>query len=188
MFERWRRYAAQWMASRDRPCCRHGGNLEIIQDLKASAAGNRRSGGDKRPFRGPGASCGLPKCRSARRSTCSRKSEAKRRARTTLFPLLAACGSACCLVSRDRYQQSCACGQLDRGAPALQEEADVILADELERRIKPKGLAVIVKVRHQCMIWRGVRETETTMVTSIMRGGFRDSKMLRSEFLALIKD
>ncbi|UPK34386.1 GTP cyclohydrolase I [Bradyrhizobium sp. 186] len=63
-----------------------------------------------------------------------------------------------------------------------------MLADELERRIKPKGLAVIVKARHQCMIWRGVRETETTMVTSIMRGGFRDSKMLRSEFLALIKD
>lgn len=26
---------------------------------------------------GQGASCGLPKCRSARRSTCSRKSEAK---------------------------------------------------------------------------------------------------------------
>ncbi|MCK1719861.1 hypothetical protein [Bradyrhizobium sp. 141] len=53
-FERWRRYAAQWMAPRDRPYCRHGGNLEIIQDLKASAAGNRRSGGDKRPFRRPG--------------------------------------------------------------------------------------------------------------------------------------
>lgn len=66
---------------RDRPYCRHGGNLEIIQDLKPSAAGNRRSGGDKRPFRRPGASCGLPKCRSARRSTCSRKSEAKRPAR-----------------------------------------------------------------------------------------------------------
>ncbi|MCK1741082.1 GTP cyclohydrolase I [Bradyrhizobium sp. 139] len=49
-------------------------------------------------------------------------------------------------------------------------------------------MALIIKVRHQWVIWRGVRETETTMVTSIMRGGFRDSKMLRSKFLALIKD
>ncbi|MCK1406880.1 GTP cyclohydrolase I [Bradyrhizobium sp. 76] len=69
----------------------------------------------------------------------------------------------------DRYQQSCACGQLDHGAPAIQEEADIMLADELERRINPNGLAVIVTARHQCVIWRGVRETETTMVTSIMR-------------------
>ncbi|MCK1339745.1 GTP cyclohydrolase I [Bradyrhizobium sp. 38] len=44
----------------------------------------------------------------------------------------------------------------------------IMLADELERHINPKGLAVMVMARHQC-VWRGVRETETTMVTSIMR-------------------
>ncbi|MCK1454662.1 GTP cyclohydrolase I [Bradyrhizobium sp. 35] len=44
-----------------------------------------------------------------------------------------------------------------------------MLADKLERRINPRGLAVIVTARHQCVIWRGVRETGTTMVTSIMR-------------------
>ncbi|WP_084804115.1 MULTISPECIES: GTP cyclohydrolase I [unclassified Bradyrhizobium] len=49
-------------------------------------------------------------------------------------------------------------------------------------------MAVIVKAQYQYMMSRDIRETETTMVTSIMRGGFRDSKMLRSEVLALIKD
>lgn len=72
--------------------------------------------------------------------------------------------------------------------PHIQEEAAVMLADELERRIIPKGLAVIVRAQHQCMIWRGVRETETIMITSIMRGAFRDDRTLRAEFMALIKD
>ncbi|WP_084299251.1 GTP cyclohydrolase I [Bradyrhizobium sp. WSM1743] len=72
--------------------------------------------------------------------------------------------------------------------PHIQEEAAVMLADELERRIQPKGLAVIVRAQHQCMIWRGVRETDTIMITNIMRGAFRDDRTLRSEFMALIKD
>lgn len=45
------------------------------------AAGNRRSGGDKRPFRRQGHHADCRKCRSARRSTCSGESEAKRPAR-----------------------------------------------------------------------------------------------------------
>ncbi|MGN8544671.1 GTP cyclohydrolase I [Bradyrhizobium sp. C9] len=72
--------------------------------------------------------------------------------------------------------------------PHIQEEAAVMLADELERRILPKGLAVIVRAQHQCMIWRGVRETDTTMKISIMRGDFRDDRTLRNEFTVLIKD
>ncbi|KRQ03849.1 GTP cyclohydrolase I [Bradyrhizobium manausense] len=72
--------------------------------------------------------------------------------------------------------------------PHIQEEAAVMLADELERRILPKGLAVIVRMQHQCMIWRGVREDDTIMITSIMRGAFRDDRTLRSEFMTLVKD
>lgn len=72
--------------------------------------------------------------------------------------------------------------------PHLQEEATFMLADELEGRLKPKGLAVVLKAQHQCMVWRGVRETQTIMTTSIMRGAFRDSKAMRSEFMAQIRD
>lgn len=63
-----------------------------------------------------------------------------------------------------------------------------MLADEREGRLKPKGVAIVLKAQHQCMIWRGVWETGTIMTTSIMRGAFRDSKAMRSEFMAQIKD
>ena len=71
--------------------------------------------------------------------------------------------------------------------PQIQEEATVQLADEIERLIKPKALAVIVKASHLCMTWRGVRESNTSMTTSVMRGLFMESDGARAEFLSLIK-
>lgn len=56
----------------------------------------------------------------------------------------------------DRYQQRCACGQLDRGVPAIQEEAYYV-GRRARGHINPKGLAVMVAARHQC-VWRGARE------------------------------
>jgi len=71
--------------------------------------------------------------------------------------------------------------------PQIQEEATVQLADEIERLIQPKALAVVVKASHLCMTWRGVRESETSMTTSVMRGAFRDSDAARQEFFSIIK-
>lgn len=70
--------------------------------------------------------------------------------------------------------------------PHIQEEAVMILADEIERLVKPEGLIVIVKAQHYCMKWRGVREPETNMVTSVVRGEFRDKPHMKAEFLQLI--
>jgi GTP cyclohydrolase I len=53
--------------------------------------------------------------------------------------------------------------------------------------IQPKGLAVVIEATHQCMTWRGVKESETKMTSSIMRGVFRDDANARAEFLRLIK-
>lgn len=69
--------------------------------------------------------------------------------------------------------------------PQIQEEATIQLADELEELIKPKGLAVIVEAQHNCMIMRGVKETETVMTTSVMRGELRNPTT-KQEFLSLI--
>jgi GTP cyclohydrolase IA len=71
--------------------------------------------------------------------------------------------------------------------PQIQEEAAVQLADEIEKAIKPRGLAIVVKATHTCMTWRGVRERDTTMTTSVMRGLLRDNTAARSEFLTLIQ-
>jgi GTP cyclohydrolase I len=71
--------------------------------------------------------------------------------------------------------------------PQIQEESTVQLADIIEKMIKPKGLAVVVEATHQCMTWRGVRESETRMTTSVMRGVFLDKPECRAEFFRLIK-
>lgn len=70
--------------------------------------------------------------------------------------------------------------------PHIQEEAVMILADEIERLVNPAGLIVIVKAQHYCMKWRGVKEPDTSMVTSVVRGEFRDKPHMKSEFLQLI--
>tara|TARA_B100000214_G_scaffold374997_1_gene359548 strand:- start:8938 stop:9612 length:675 start_codon:yes stop_codon:yes gene_type:complete len=67
--------------------------------------------------------------------------------------------------------------------PQIQEEAAIQLADTIEKLIKPLGLAVIIKAQHQCMTWRGVKDNETEMVTSVMRGIFRDQSEARSELM-----
>jgi GTP cyclohydrolase I len=71
--------------------------------------------------------------------------------------------------------------------PQIQEESTVQLADEIEKRINPKALAVVVKAQHMCMSWRGVRDTGSSMTTSVMRGLFRDDIAAREEFLSIIK-
>lgn len=70
--------------------------------------------------------------------------------------------------------------------PHIQEEAVMILADEIERLVNPAGVIVIVQAQHYCMKWRGVREPETKMVTSVVRGEFRDDPHMKAEFLQLI--
>lgn len=71
--------------------------------------------------------------------------------------------------------------------PQIQEEAVVMLADELERRIKPDGLTVVMEADHFCMHWRGVKDEESVMTNSVMRGAFLGNDALRREFLSLRK-
>ena len=70
--------------------------------------------------------------------------------------------------------------------PQIQEEAVVQLSDLLFNKMKPDGLAVVMKADHFCMQWRGVKDMDSKMINSVMRGSFlRNSDLLR-EFLALI--
>lgn len=71
--------------------------------------------------------------------------------------------------------------------PQIQEEATIQLANLIENLIHPEGLALVVKARHLCMTWRGVEEHSTMMVTSEMRGVFRDDAKARQEFFNLIQ-
>ena len=69
--------------------------------------------------------------------------------------------------------------------PQIQEEAIFQLADLLEKKMEPNGLAIVMEADHSCMQWRGVQDMEPKMINSIMRGEFLDNASLRREFLSL---
>jgi len=71
--------------------------------------------------------------------------------------------------------------------PQIQEEAVVQLADLLQEKMQPDGLAVVMEADHFCMQWRGVKDLDAKMVNSVMRGSFLKDRALRREFLALIQ-
>jgi GTP cyclohydrolase I len=70
--------------------------------------------------------------------------------------------------------------------PQIQEEAIYQLAELLLQRVKPDGLAVVMEADHFCMQWRGVKDSGSKMINSVMRGSFLTDAALRREFLALI--
>ena len=70
--------------------------------------------------------------------------------------------------------------------PQIQEEAITQMAEVLMRKVSPDGLAVVMEADHFCMHWRGVRDADTKMVNSVMRGSFLKDAALRREFLSLI--
>ena len=72
------------------------------------------------------------------------------------------------------------------GRPQIQEEAVVQLADLIMEMTQPDGLAIVMEASHFCMSWRGVRELNSKMLNSVMRGVFLKDANLRREFLSLI--
>lgn len=70
--------------------------------------------------------------------------------------------------------------------PQIQEEAVVQLADLIQDKTQPDGLAVVMSAKHYCMAWRGVRDMNSRMINSVMRGCFLKDSNLRREFLSLI--
>ena len=72
------------------------------------------------------------------------------------------------------------------GRPQIQEEAVVQLADLIQLKTQPDGLAIVMQASHYCMAWRGVKDMDSRMINSVMRGAFLKDPNLRREFLSLI--
>lgn len=70
--------------------------------------------------------------------------------------------------------------------PQVQERLTIQIADAIERTLKPEAVGVVVRGRHTCQCFRGVKK-EGRMVTSAMRGIFRDSTSARAEFMSLLE-
>lgn len=72
--------------------------------------------------------------------------------------------------------------------PQIQEEAVAQVADLLQEKMNPDGLAIVMEAEHFCMHWRGVRDTDAKMTNSVMRGSFLKDDSLRREFLTLLNN
>ncbi len=65
----------------------------------------------------------------------------------------------------------------------VQERMTVQIADFIDAALRPQGVAVVAEGVHMCSVMRGVKKANATMITSAMRGVFRDDPTTRAEFM-----
>jgi GTP cyclohydrolase I len=87
------------------------------------------------------------------------------------------------LIGLSKYARIC---DWIMSRPQIQEEAVALLANELQHVMNPNGLAIVMKADHFCMHWRGVKDAEASMTSSIVRGAFLENPTLRQEFFSLL--
>ncbi len=87
------------------------------------------------------------------------------------------------LIGLSKYNRIC---EWIMTRPQIQEEAVTMLANELQRRVKPDGLAIVMEADHFCTHWRGIKDDQSMMTNSVMRGAFLKDANLRREFLSLL--
>ena len=69
----------------------------------------------------------------------------------------------------------------------IQERLTGQIAETIQEKISPLGVAVIMEATHLCMSMRGVEKQNSVATTSAMLGVFREDARTRGEFLELIK-
>ena len=69
----------------------------------------------------------------------------------------------------------------------VQENLTTQIANCIQESLQPKGVGVVIKAQHLCMMMRGVEKQNSVTITSEMIGEFRDNPSTRSEFLTLVE-
>jgi GTP cyclohydrolase I len=72
--------------------------------------------------------------------------------------------------------------------PQVQERLTTEIAESIMDGLKPSGVAVVVEAEHMCMVMRGVKKPGSRIVTSAIRGLFRENAASRAEFFSLIQN
>ena len=72
--------------------------------------------------------------------------------------------------------------------PQLQERMTSQIADAIGDGIKPDGVAIVIQAEHLCMIMRGIKKPGSSIITSAVRGTFRNKSNTRAEFFSLLQN
>src|ERR1043165_6902088 len=70
--------------------------------------------------------------------------------------------------------------------PQVQERLTTQIADALMEALNPVGAACVIEATHTCMTIRGAKKPGSIMVTSALRGIFKDNPPSRNEILSLM--
>ncbi len=70
--------------------------------------------------------------------------------------------------------------------PQVQERLTAQIADAMVRKLKPRGVIVVIEAEHLCMAMRGVRKPGSITTTSAVRGQFKTDEASRAEALELM--
>ncbi len=68
-----------------------------------------------------------------------------------------------------------------------QEVMTIQIAETINKVLKPKGVAVLIDAKHQCMTTRGIHKINTSTITTSMLGLFKNDSQMQGRFLAMIK-
>ena len=69
----------------------------------------------------------------------------------------------------------------------IQERLTRQIAQAIQEKLEPQGVAVVIEARHLCMVMRGVEKQNSQAVTSEVLGVFRDCAQTREEFLSFVR-
>ncbi len=70
--------------------------------------------------------------------------------------------------------------------PQLQERLTYQILEEINNRLKPKGIGVVIKAIHTCVFARGTQSTTAEFTTSAVEGVFKENINTKNEFLSII--
>jgi len=70
--------------------------------------------------------------------------------------------------------------------PQVQERLTTQIADALMDELSPIGSACVIEATHTCMTIRGAKKHGSVMVTSALRGIFKENPASRAEILSLL--
>ena len=70
----------------------------------------------------------------------------------------------------------------------IQERLTIQIADTILDVLHPKGVMVVAKATHLCLVMQSDNNDESTLITSAVRGLFKEDFKSRVEFLSLINN